>query len=91
MLQLHPTDMPQAWERAKVGLRRVDDDCRIDLSELSSEPLEVEMENMDDVRRLKNRGGQVRVQMVGLFEGCFAASWHCSELPPVRGHRSMLF
>lgn len=72
MLQEYPTGMQQAWERAKVSLQSVDDDCRIDLSELSSEPLEVEMESMDDGRRLKNKGGEVRVKSFGLLLRLFS-------------------
>lgn len=60
----------QAWERAKVGLQSVNDECRVDLSELSREPLEVEMQSMDEGRRLKNKGREVRESMAS---GC----WIC--------------
>eukprot|EP00752_Nemacystus_decipiens_P005430 g4921.t1 len=58
----------QAWERAKVSLRSVKEDCRIDLSELSRMPLEVEMESMDNGRRLKNRGGEELVGGEGTWD-----------------------
>lgn len=50
----------KSWERAKISLRNVNESCRIDLSELSHMPLEVEMASMDEGRGMKNRGGQVR-------------------------------
>ena len=40
-------------------------DCRIDVSELSREPLEVEMEGMDYARNHKNKRGEVRVESFG--------------------------
>ncbi|CAM9559388.1 unnamed protein product, partial [Ectocarpus sp. 8 AP-2014] len=58
----------QAWERAKISLRSVDHDCRIDLSELSREPLEVTTEEMDEGRGLKNRGGTEFVGGHGTFD-----------------------
>ncbi|CAB1102322.1 unnamed protein product [Ectocarpus sp. CCAP 1310/34] len=58
----------QAWERAKIGLRSLDHDCRIDLSELSREPLEVTKDEMDEGRRLKNIGGTEFVGGHGTFE-----------------------
>lgn len=50
----------KSWERAKIGLKSIRGDCRIDLSELSQMPLEVEMDDMDRGRTMKNRGGEVR-------------------------------
>eukprot|EP00903_Cladosiphon_okamuranus_P015919 g14704.t1 len=58
----------QAWERAKVSLQSVNDECRVDLSELSREPLEVEMSSMDNGRRLKNRGGEELVGGDGTWD-----------------------
>eukprot|EP00752_Nemacystus_decipiens_P005431 g4922.t1 len=58
----------QSWERAKVSLQSVNDECRVDLSELSREPLEVEMEGMDNGRRLKNRGGEELVGGYGTWD-----------------------
>ncbi|CAM9720781.1 unnamed protein product [Pylaiella littoralis] len=46
----------QSWERAKISLKSVDASCRIDLSELSRMPLEVEMDDMDRGRTQKNTG-----------------------------------
>ena len=51
----------QSWERAKINLKSVSHDCRIDLSELSGDLLEIEMDGMDYARNLKNAGGKVRV------------------------------
>lgn len=48
------------WERAKLGLKSVDADCQIDLSELSTSMLDVTMGAMDNGRRQKNQGGDVR-------------------------------
>eukprot|EP00752_Nemacystus_decipiens_P007641 g6830.t1 len=48
----------QAWERAKVRLPSVDADLRVDLSELSSEPLEVEMASMDNGRKQRNKAAE---------------------------------
>ena len=65
---------PRGWCCGDVygrGPGIVDDGCRIDLSELSSEPLKMEMEMMDDDCRLKNRGGQVRIKKFGLL--CWGA------------------
>lgn len=50
-----------------MSLQSVHDECRIDLSELSGYPLEVEMESMDHGRRLKNRGTEVRAERVWVF------------------------
>ncbi|CAM9721061.1 unnamed protein product [Pylaiella littoralis] len=58
----------QSWERAKVGLQRVDGECRIDLSELSQMPLEVGMNDMDHGRTLKNRGGEELVGGHGTWD-----------------------
>ncbi|CAM9511171.1 unnamed protein product, partial [Hapterophycus canaliculatus] len=58
----------QSWERAKIGLRSVQHDCRVDLSELSHEPLEVTMEAMDNGRRLKNMGGEELVGGYGTWD-----------------------
>lgn len=60
-----PDQRRKSWERAKVGLQRVDGECRIDLSELSQMPLEVDMNDMDHGRTLKNRGGEVRLEGLG--------------------------
>lgn len=56
------TCIRKAWERAKVSLKRVDDECRVDLSELSRDPLEVDMGSMDNGRRLRNKGEKVRAK-----------------------------
>lgn len=53
-----------------MSLQSVDDECRVDLSELSREPLEVDMASMDNGRKLKNRGDEVRVDMVPVSVKC---------------------
>lgn len=52
-----------------MKLKSVGGECRVDLSELSRDPLEVDMESMDNGRRLKNRGGEVRVDTVPCWHG----------------------
>lgn len=47
------------WERAKLSLKTVTDECWIDLSELRTSMLEVTMEDMDNGRHEKNRAGEV--------------------------------
>lgn len=76
MLLEYAISARQAWERAKVGLQSVEDECLVDLAELSREPLEVEMASMDNGRRLKNHGGEVRFIerdgcRVGVVQRCF--------------------
>lgn len=46
----------QGWERAKIGLASVDDNCWVDLGPLSKPPLEVTMDAMNHGRDEKNRG-----------------------------------
>lgn len=49
----------QAWETGKVGWKDENDECRIDLTELGNDPLEVTMEDMDRARDDKNGHGEV--------------------------------
>lgn len=69
MLLEYSLPVRKAWERAKVGLQNVEDECLVDLAELSREPLEVDMASMDDGRRLKNQGGEVRKRMASCRHG----------------------
>ncbi|CAN0206053.1 unnamed protein product [Scytosiphon promiscuus] len=57
-----------AWERAKVSLKSVSHDCRIDLSELSDELLDVDMEGMDYARNCKNAEGEELVAGYGTWD-----------------------
>lgn len=56
---LSPQTTKKSWERAKISLKSVDASCRIDLSELSRMPLEVEMDDMNRGRTQKNTGEEV--------------------------------
>lgn len=79
MLLEYAISARQAWERAKVGLQSVEDECLVDLAELSREPLEVEMASMDNGRRLKNHGEEVR------FLRGIDAGWCSPAMFPGRG------
>lgn len=57
----------KAWERAKMGLKSVNDECRIDLRELSGDPLEVGIRDMDNGRRQMNGNAEVRTKRVPGF------------------------
>lgn len=48
------------WERAKVNMRSVNDSCRVDISELSSSVLEIDMAALDNARGKMNADGVVR-------------------------------
>lgn len=75
----------KAWERAKVSLQSVDDECRVHLGELSQEPLEVDLASMDEGRRLKNTEEEVRGKGIGVPAG--VDGWGCL---PHRFRRSRL-
>lgn len=80
-LRVATINVRKAWERAKVSLQSVDESCRIDLSELSRMPLEVEMESMDNGRKLGNRGGEVRAWRSGflVLEGILLFGVSCHQ------------
>ena len=53
----------KAWERAKTNMRSVNDNCRVDISELQSSVLEVDMEALDNARTEINADGKVRYSL----------------------------
>ena len=60
MLRLAVVGTMKAWERAKINMRNIHDNCRVDISELSTSVLDVGMEAVDNARMKMNAEGEVR-------------------------------
>ncbi|CAM9487003.1 unnamed protein product [Ectocarpus fasciculatus] len=64
-----------AWETGKVGWKDENDECRIDLTELGNDPLEVTMEDMDRARDDKNGHGEELVGGHGTWVLVLKPAW----------------
>ncbi|CAM9693101.1 unnamed protein product [Ectocarpus sp. 6 AP-2014] len=65
----------QAWETSKVGWKDKNEACRIDLTELGNDPLEVTMEDMDRARDDKNGHGEELVGGHGTWVLVLKPAW----------------